>query len=32
MIPGKCSYDCSIRPTELYPEPDITGIGVSLFA
>jgi hypothetical protein len=29
MSAGTCSHDCSRRLTELSPEPDITGIGVS---
>ena len=27
---GRCSYDCRVFPTEFTPNPDITGIGVSL--
>jgi hypothetical protein len=29
MVSSTCSYDCSNRPNDLSPEPDITGIGVS---
>jgi hypothetical protein len=30
MAPGVCNVDCSKPPTELSPEPDITGIGVGV--